>query len=169
MIPAPALMTVLAVATSDPPPLPNALSFQLMSFLSQGVTLQYEREVERRMSLALSLSHRWSGGDDFDTSENGSGLEGRFWFLGHGMIGPYAGLRFDYSLTRVSEGDRFLGSSMNFAQSLTGGARIVFVHRIEVTPSLSLGLREQFDPRGRLEPLVHFDFIRFGATAGFMF
>lgn len=165
----PALMTVLAVTTSDPPPYRNALSVQLFSFFSAGVTLQYEREVMRRLSLVNSLSYRFSGGDDFDTREMGGGLEGRFWFLGRGMLGPYAGLRFDHSFTRVSEGDRFLGSSMSYAESVVLGARAILWHRVEITPYVGMGLRQEIDPRGRLEPRNHFDVLRAGMTVGVMF
>jgi hypothetical protein len=162
-------MTVLAVTTSDPPPYRNALSLQLASFLSSGVTLQYEREVVRRLSIVNALSYRVSGGDEFDTREVGGGLEGRFWFLGHGMLGPYAGLHFDYSFTRVSEGDRFLGSSMNYGESLVGGVRVILWHRVELTPSFGMGIRQEIDPRGRLEPLNQLQWFRVGMTAGIMF
>lgn len=167
----PAFLTVLAVTTSDPPPYANALSVQLASFFSTGVTLQYERQVVRRLSIVNSLSYRVSGGDELDTREMGGGLEGRFWFLGHGMLGPYAGVRFDYSFTRVWEesGDRFLGSAMSYAQSLVGGVRVILWHRVELTPSYGIGIRQEIDPRGRLEPLVHVDLFRLGMTAGVMF
>lgn len=167
----PAFLTVLAVTTSDPPPYKNALSVQLASFFSSGVTLQYEREVVRRLSIVNSLSYRFSGGEELDTREMGGGLEGRFWFLGRGMLGPYAGLRFDYSFTRVSENEsgRFLGSSMSYAQSLVAGVRVILWHRVELTPTYGIGVRQEIDPRGRLEPLVHFDFVRIGMTGGVMF
>ncbi|MFO0735281.1 MAG: hypothetical protein U0270_05350 [Labilithrix sp.] len=165
----PALMTVLAVLSSDPPPPRNAISAQVGSLFSSGLTLQYEREVVRRLSLVNSLSYRFSGGDEFDTREVGGGFEGRFWFVGRGMIGPYAGLRFDYSFTRVSEGDRFLGSSMSYAESVVGGVRFMFWRRLEATPQVGIGVRQELDPRGRLEPQNHLDVLRLGLTLGVMF
>jgi len=119
--------------------------------------------------MSTSAGSTSQGGDDFDTREMGGGLEGRFWFLGHGMLGPYAGVRFDYGFTRVSEGDRFLGSSMSYAQSLVGGVRVILWHRMEITPSYGLGVRQEIDPRGRLEPLFHFELFRLGLTLGVMF
>jgi hypothetical protein len=156
----------------------NALSIQLASLLNHGVTLQYERQVASRMSIATSIGRRWSGGETYDVTEMGFGAETRVWWLGKAplarwsgpaMIGPYAGLRFDAGLTRVSEGDRLVGSSMRFASSLAVGARLVFVDRIELTPAAGFGLRHEIDPRGRLASWTRLEPIRVGATIGVMF
>ncbi len=136
----PALMTVLAVLSSDPPPPRNAISAQVGSLFSSGLTLQYEREVVRRLSLVNSLSYRFSGGDEFDTREVGGGFEGRF-----------------------------LGSSMSYAESVVGGVRFMFWRRLEATPQVGIGLRQELDPRGRLEPQNHLDVLRLGLTLGVMF
>lgn len=161
-----------------PPPLRNALSVHVLTLLSAGVTLQYERQLMRYASVATSLGHRWSGGDSFSTNETSFGAEARLWILGRApfvrwsdraMIGPYIGLRLDGVVTRVSEGERFVGSMLTFGESVAAGARLVFAHRIEVTPYASAGLRHEIDPRGRLARQTRIDLARFGLTAGVMF
>jgi len=178
---APAVHGAEKPASSPPEPKPppaNALSVQLLSLLGNGLALQYERHAARSVSVATSLGHRWSGGDQFDTIEGSFGAEGRYWLFGKGpltrwsgpaMVGPYVGFRLDGALTRVTEGERFVGGAITIAESVVIGARVVFLDRIEVTPSFGVGYRQEIDPRGRLATRNHFDVSRFGLTAGVMF
>jgi hypothetical protein len=136
--------------------------------------MQYERFVapQQRVSIATSIGMRVSGGHDFDVVESGYGCEGRFWFLkGKGMAGPYMGLRFDTGLTRVADADtgRVLGSSLRIAETFNVGVRFVFFDRLEVTPSVGLGVRTDVDPRGRLSPWTRAEILRFGLTFGAVF
>lgn len=152
----------------------NALSVQLVSLLQGGATVQYERFVapEQRVSFATSIGMRISGGHDYDVIESGYGCEGRFWFLkGKGMAGPFMSLRFDTGLTRVADaGDgRVLGSNLRFAETFNVGVRFVFFERLEITPSVGLGLRTDVDPRGRLSPWTRAELLRLGLTFGAVF
>lgn len=166
------------VADALPYALRNALSVHVLTLLSAGITLQYERQLVRYLSVATSIGHRWSGGDSFSTNETSFGSELRFWMFGRmpfvhwrdrAMVGPYVGARLDGVLTRISEGERMVGSTMTFGESVSLGARFVFFHRVEVTPAAGMGLRHELDPRGRLARQTHIDWARFGLTAGVMF
>jgi hypothetical protein len=164
---------------SPVPPPRNALSLQLTSLLDRGVTIQFERQVAPRFSVATSLGRRWSGGKSFDTSETGFGAEGRYWLFGRGplmrpytgpaMVGPFVAFRTDAGITRVDDGDRLVGSSLRLAESLALGARVAIAGRVELSSSLGFGLRHDFDPRGRLAPWTRFEPLRFGMTAGILF
>jgi hypothetical protein len=152
----------------------NALSVQLVSLLQGGVSLQYERFVlpAERISVATSIGMRVSGGHDYDVLESGYGCEGRFYFLkGKGMAGPFMSLRVDTGLTRVSDAEdgRVLGSNFRIAESFNTGVRIVFFDRLEVTPSIGVGMRTDFDPRGRLPPWTRPELLRLGLTLGALF
>ncbi|MBX3228557.1 MAG: hypothetical protein KIT84_07885 [Labilithrix sp.] len=160
-----------------PPPV-NAISVQLLSLVSQGVTLQYERQAARYLSFVTAAGYRWSGGDAFDTTEAVFGVEGRLWILGHApltrwsgraMVGPYVGFRLDGALTRVREGERFVGSMLSTSESVFIGARVVFFERLEITPGVGFGLRQDVDPRGRLATINRPEILRLALSAGVMF
>jgi hypothetical protein len=187
--PAPAAADVPPPAPPNPvasPPIlsrppRNAVSVQLLSFFNHGVTLQYERQLVSRVSVATSLNRRWSGGGDtYDVTEMGVGTEGRVWLVGRGpltkwdglaMVGPYIGVRFDLGQTRVEEvaTDRLVGTSLRISETLTFGARIVIAKYFELTPSYGIGFRTEVDPRGRLATWTRFEPMRWGMTAGVMF
>ena len=151
----------------------------MLSLLSSGVTLQYERFIlPPRLSLAGSVGYRRSGGSQFEVVEGSLGTEGRLWILGkdgvsrfdeRGMVGPFVGFRFDFGMASVSEGARTVGKSVRFAESIHLGARVAFAGRVELTPSVGIGLRHEIDPDGRLSAWTRLEVIRFGMTVGVMF
>lgn len=191
------VLTSISVARADEPKAPvsadrpaaeiaprrpaprNAFSLHVLSLLNSGVALQYERLVAPpRFSLAGSLGYRGSGGSDFDVVEGTAGTEGRYWLWGkdgfsrfdeRGMLGPFIGFRFDFGYTNVSQGERSVGESLRFAEAVQLGARVAIAHRIEITPSVGMGLRHEVDPSGRLAAWTRFELIRFGLTAGVLF
>jgi hypothetical protein len=58
---------------------------------------------------------------------------------------------------------------MSYAESLVGGVRLILWHRLELTPSFGMAIRQEIDPRGRLEPQNQVQWFRVGMTAGVMF
>ncbi len=166
----------------------NAISVQVLSLLGLALALQYERflgarrdATERprpRLSLAGSAGYRGSGGTDFDVYEGTLGAEARYWFIGRdgfskldgpAMVGPYVGFRFDTGLTHVSDGNRVLGKTIRFAESIQLGARVTVANRVEITPAFGIGIRHEIDPDGVLSAWTRLEILRFGLTAGVLF
>lgn len=156
----------------------NAISLQLLSLLSSGITLQYERALAPKLSVVGALGYRRSGGDAFDVNEGSLSVEGRYFFFGKdglsrfdgpAMVGPFAGFRVESGLTRVSEGGRSLGGAVRIAESIHLGARAAIGGRFEITPSLGIGLRHEIDPSGRLAAWTRLEVLRFGIAVGVLF
>ncbi|HUH04716.1 MAG TPA: hypothetical protein VML75_22120 [Kofleriaceae bacterium] len=145
-----------------------------------GIAAQAEQLLpERRISLVAGLGVRSSAGEDFGSRTLSLGGEARYWFTGRAlwtrlpersMVGWFTGARLDvaWTDTRDRVEDRDIGSNLGLAVTATSGYRIAIRRRVEVTPSLGLGLTTEIDPTGRLPALVR-GTLRLGLTAGWMF
>lgn len=170
--------TNVSAADITAPPPRNALSLQVMSLVNSGVNVQYDRLVMPNLSFGPSMGFRKSGGADIDVLESSFGAEGRYWLIGRepfsrfdgrAMVGPYVSARVDFGITRDTQNGRVLGTQMSLGEGVAFGIRLVFIRRIELTPSAGLGLRTDFDPRGRLAPWTRGELGRFALYAGVMF
>lgn len=180
MRPLRALFAALAVPLLSPPAAASeaprhALSVHPLALSYRGAQLQAERSLDARWSAAVSLGLRRSGGAELDTTHAAYGAELRRWFGPGNQGGAFAsggahlGLRVDLGLVGLSRGDRWLGSSLSAGPSLHLGYRFVFSRRVEITPSLGVGLRLDADPSGRLSPWLRAEPIKLGVTAGILF
>ncbi len=173
---APSPPSAPAIPVAAPPR--NALSLQLLSLVNSGVNMQYERLMAPRFSFGPSIGFRKSGGVDIDVLESSFGIESRYWligresfsrFAGRAIVGPYLSARVDFGITRDTQSGHVLGTQMSVAEGMAIGMRFVFARRIELTPSAGLGLRTDFDPRGRLAPLWRGELGRFALYTGILF
>lgn len=145
-----------------------------------GVAVQAEQLLApRRISVVAGAGMRASAGEDFGSRTLSLSGEVRYWFTGRAlwtrlprrsMVGWFAGARVDAAWTsnRDRLEDRGLGSNLGIALTATGGYRIAIRRRVELTPSLGLGLTTDVDPSGRL-PAFTRGTARLGLTVGYMF
>jgi hypothetical protein len=145
-----------------------------------GIAGQAEQLLpERRISLVAGLGVRSSAGEDFGSRTLSLSGEARYWFTGRAlwtrlpgrsMVGWFTGGRLDLAWTHTRDrvDDRGIGSNLGVAVTATGGYRIAIRRRVELTPSLGLGLTTEIDPSGRL-PAFARGTLRLGLTAGWMF
>lgn len=171
-------LSVRARAAEEPGPR-NALSVHPLSLLAHGAALQYERYVApRRFSLVLGGGFRSSSRGDYGSWVTTVGVEPRWWLAGawrarqlgkDAMVGPYLGLRFDVAwmaMTNTTR-DQWVGGSVGLSEVASFGWRFT-IGPIELTPSVGLGARSDFDVAGRLAPWTRPVF-RFDWTVGWMF
>jgi hypothetical protein len=157
----------------------NTVSLHPLSFAAHGVALQYERYVApRRFSLVLGAGLRSSSRQDYESWVTTVGIEPRWWLaqgdrrsrLGRdAMVGPYLSLRSDVSFLSMSDTTREKWVGGNIGLSVVGAFGWRFtIGRVELTPSLGLGWRSDFDVTERLAPWSR-PLLRFDWTAGWMF
>ncbi|MHB8874368.1 MAG: DUF3575 domain-containing protein [Myxococcaceae bacterium] len=137
----------------------TAISLHLPALLQAALAVQAERyTASRRWSLALSLGARIAGGHDYRAFALASGAELRFWFFrppsyaaAWGFGGPYAAVRLDVGGTRLAalSPPQEAGWGLTVGQTASVGYRLPLRGRIELTPSVGLGLTTLFDGRGR--------------------
>ncbi len=174
-----AIAGVAASARADEAGPRNALSVHPFSITSHGLAVQYERYiVPRHWSLALGLGFRASSRGDYSSWVTSAGIEPRYWLWGPGrsqhlgsdaMVGPFVSLRFDTAWMTMTDTTRDKWVGGNVGLSLVGsfGWRFAIGH-VELTPSLGVGSRTDFDAAGRLAPWTRAVY-RFDWTAGWMF
>lgn len=157
----------------------NGATVHLLSLGTRGLALEGERHIAPKLSLAAGLALRAPARGDYSSRAITVSPEVRWWLTGdapwadfasRAMIGAYLGARLDLGYLRVRDelDDRSLGSTLTVGESLTAGYRFLFWHRLEVTPSATLGLRHEFDRTGRLAPWTRGS-LGFGLTVGALF
>ena len=108
-----------------------------------------------------------------------AGGEARFWLHGRApfsrpgrraMVGPYLGARVELSRTGLRDHvrDRHAGTSVTVAEGLLFGYRFSFRRVVEVTPSLGVIVKTEWDPSGRLAAWTTGTAV-VGLTAGVLF
>lgn len=170
-----------SVSVERPAPA-TAVSLHLLSIGTRGLAIEGERHdvgLGPRLSVAAGLAMRAPALGDYSSRQiTGSG-ELRWWLTGdapwadfasRAMIGAYLGARIDLGHTSTTDAvdGSHLGSTVTVAESLTAGYRFAFWHRVELTPSLTLGMRHEIDRSGRLAPWTRAS-LGFGLTAGALF
>lgn len=157
----------------------NALSVHPFSITSHGLAVQYERYLlPRHWSLALGLGFRSSSRGDYSSWVTAAGIEPRYWLWGpdrskhlgsDAMVGPFASLRFDAAFMTMSDTtrDKWIGGNVGLSLVGSFGWRFA-IGPVELTPSLGVGARTDFDAAGRLAPWTRAVY-RFDWTAGYMF
>jgi hypothetical protein len=149
----------------------NALSLQLPSLFASGIAGQYERAVLTKFSLVAGLGLRSGASGDFDSRTVALGGEARVWIREDWNVsGPYVGARLDvarFSLRDEVE-DRLVGKSWSITESLQAGWRFRIRDRVEITPSIGFGVRQEVTDGG---PLASWSrgALLFGLTAGALF
>lgn len=163
------------LARADSPE--HAVSLQLMSLSSAGVTAQYERAAGLdSWSIAASLGARGTAAGDYSSVAVSAGAELRYWFTGRAvgsdleraMIGPFTGARIDIGHTTTRMDGRTIGSTVTLAETLVLGYRFACWERLELTPTLGLGLHTDVERRGPL-PASTRATVRLGLTMGWMY
>jgi hypothetical protein len=173
LLPVLAIVVVLAGAQSAlAAELPrNALSLQVPSLFASGIAGQYERAVLTKFSLVAGLGLRSGASGDFDSRTVALGGEARVWIREDWNVsGPYVGARLDvarFSLHDEVE-DRLVGKSWSITESLQAGWRFRIRDRVEITPSIGFGVRQEITDGG---PLASWSrgALLFGLTAGALF
>lgn len=168
-----------AARAADEPGPRNALSLHPLSLLAHGAAVQYERYVwPRRFSLVLGGGFRSSSRGDYSSWVTTVGVEPRWWMAGawrprqlgkDAMVGPYLGLRVDaawMTMTNTTR-DAWVGGNVGLSTVGSFGWRFT-INQLELTPSLGLGARSDFDVTGRLAPWTR-AVLRFDWTVGWMF
>jgi hypothetical protein len=158
----------------------NAISVHPFSLTSHGLAVQYERYLKpRSFSLVLGLGVRSSSRSDYSSWATSVGIEPRYWLardptrskrLGaDAMIGPYLSLRTDvaYLMMTDTTRDQWVGGNIGLSFVGSFGWRFA-IGRVEITPSIGLGSRTDFDAAGRLAPWTRAVY-RFDWTVGWMF
>ena len=139
----------------------NAISLHALSLGTRGLAIEGERHVRERFSAVVGLAGRAPAGGDYISRSVTASSELRWWikgdapwasYAGRAMVGPYVGFRVDAGYTWTGSGGVGIGSTMIVGESVTSGYRFAFWHRLEVTPSVSLGFRHELDLEGRLAP-----------------
>ena len=165
--------------TSAPARSHNAVSIHLPAVGDTGIAMQYERFVlPDRWSLAATVSLRSSASGDYDSWTTAGGLELHYWFRGRSlrssltrsMVGWHAGARLALSRTSLSSEQKNadIGSMISVSGALVGGYRFAMWRRVELTPSLGLGVRTDVDPAGVVPPRTR-GVVTLGTTLGWMF
>jgi hypothetical protein len=172
----PALTPPGAVAAPAPAPAPAAeiaapavlrqdawVSLPSLDGLT-GVAAGYERFLPgRRLSLAATAGLRHTAAGDYSGFAGAVGLEARWYWRGRAlwthqprgsMIGWYVGGRATLGLSHTTNlaDDRSLGTTAVVAAAGVVGYRFAPWRGLTITPSASLGLRNEHDLRGRLPP-----------------
>jgi hypothetical protein len=158
----------------------NAISVHPFSLTSHGLAVQYERYLKpRHLSLVLGVGARSSSRADYSSLVTSVGIEPRFWLardptrskrLGkNAMVGPYLSLRFDTSYLMMTDTtrDQWVGGSLGLSFVGSFGFRFA-LGRLEITPSIGVGSRTDFDAAGRLAPWTRAVY-RFDWTVGWLF
>ena len=180
--PAQAPLETPAQVLDTPAPAPrNALSLPLLSLAgAAGLGIQYERQLDaRRWSLAVAVAARENAGGDYESLATSASIELRYWLQGRAvwsdlparsMAGWFAGARFDTAWIRTRDEleDRSLGSAVGFAETATFGYRFAVRRRVEITPSIGLGVKTEVDASGRLPAWTRGD-ARLGVTLGWLY
>jgi hypothetical protein len=145
-----------------------------------GLAVQGEQLLgARRISVVAGIGVRSAAGGDFSSRTVALSGEARYWFTGRAlwtrlpqrsMVGWFAGGRLDLAWTGIHDDydDRALSSNVGVAITATGGYRVALKRRLELTPSMGLGVTTETDPSGRL-PAFNRGTLRFGLTLGWMF
>ena len=158
----------------------NALSIHPFSLTSHGLAVQYERYLKpRHLSLVLGVGVRSSSRADYSSLLTSVGIEPRFWLardptrskrLGKdAMIGPYMSLRLDTSYLMMTDTtrDQWVGGNVGLSFVGSFGWRFAIRH-LEITPSIGVGSRTDFDAARRLAPWTRAVY-RFDWTVGWLF
>ncbi len=157
----------------------NALSLHPFSLTSHGLAVQYERYIApRHWSLAFGLGGRSGSRGDYSSWTTTVGIEPRYWLWGpdrsehlggDAMVGPFLSLRCDASFMTMSDTrhHRWIGGNEGYSLVGSFGWRFAIGH-LEITPSLGVGARADFDATGRLAPWMR-PVYRFDWTVGWMF
>ena len=167
------LLALAALAAN--PVGPNVISTQPVAFSGRGLALVYERYLPARFSVLGVAGVREGGTGDFSTLTlpsasrpvvDSSGTRPTPGPTG----GPYLGLRVGLAYTGVGDKieHRALGSSLAIDNTLSFGYRFIIFRRVELTPSLGVGTRWDFDPAGRLVPFLR-PVVTAGLSVGWMF
>lgn len=167
------------VAVESAPPPTWSASLHVLSIDTRGLAVEGERRLTDRYSAAAGLAVRAPGRGDYESLAVTASGELRWWLTGdapwadyggRAMVGPYLGGRIDlgHVSTRDRLADRDLGSTAIVAESVTFGYRFGLWRRVEITPSVALGMRHEIDLEGRLAPWTRGS-LGFALTAGALF
>lgn len=159
----------------------HVVSVPLLSLAgAAGIGVQLEQKLAApRWSIAVALAARGNAGGDYSSLATTISVEARYWLRGHAVwcdlparsaVGWFAGARLDMTRVRTRDtiDDRSLGSSLGFAEALTLGYRFAVKRRVEITPSIGLGVKSEVDTSGRLPSWTRGDG-RIGLTLGWLF
>jgi len=147
----------------EPPIDYNAISISIPAVDGmRGIGGAYERWFpERRLSLSGLGQLRQTATGDYGAMSVGVGAELRWYWRANAwlsrlprgnMVGWFVGGRLEvaFGATHDRTDDRWLGESLDVGASALIGYRIAPWRHMEITPSVGIGARRQFDLSGRL-------------------
>lgn len=139
----------------------NAISHKPFALASSGLSVQYERYLAERWSVAGGLGARRAAREDFSSHTVTVLSEGRFWLTRRdwasgyaGMAGPYLALALDAARTSVRyvPTDRHVGAMWEVQERFGFGNRFVLWGLQELSVAASVDVIHDFDEDGRLAP-----------------
>lgn len=156
----------------------RALSVHVPALASAGLSGQYEAMAWRpSLTWAASAGVRTSAAGDYRSWTLNVGGEIRYYFTGTAwrsrwrasLIGPFAGIRLDIArtATRDEQEGRALPGQITVAEYAQVGYRFALWGRVEVTPSIGLGVRTDIDQSGFL-PAATRGVLTSGLTVGWL-
>lgn len=159
----------------------NAISISVPAIDGlRGLGASYERWLPaRRISIAAIGQLRQTATGDYGALGVGAGAELRWYWRADGwlsklpagsMVGWFVGARLELAVgaTHDRVDDRWLGESLALGTSGLVGYRIAPWRHAEITPSVGLGVRRQWDLSGRL-PSYSRGTVLAGLTVGWLF
>jgi len=145
----------------------NVVSVPVLALGDGGLTLQGERYLDRRWSVAVSLGARRAAEGDYDSLSAAAGVEGRWYWKGRARgTGPYVGARLAAASATLSDGTGdSIGATTSLAESVMVGWRWR-IRRVEITPAIGMTVRTELPDNG-LAPETA-SFLTVGWTVGWM-
>jgi len=169
-----ALAVVLAAAVQAAPARAEpvreeVIATQPLALVARGVSASYERRIAERVSAVAIGGIRAAALEDYSSRTFTVGGELRAWLRQRTpMRGPFLALHASAGHTRLSDdvmGD--VGGSTALSQRFDAGWRFTIGGRVEIAPTVGLGLREDLDSTERLATTVR-GHIAIGLEVGWM-
>jgi hypothetical protein len=151
----------------------GAVSVQLATLDSTGLSIQAERASTRRkkVSVAVAIGARSAAQGEYESRTLGAGVEVRRWLRRpQAMTGWYVGARTDLSRTTIADQmeGREIGTLTTWSTGISTGYRWVFFRRVELTPSLGMAMVVEGGLAGKSPATVRGAGI-LGLTAGWIY
>ncbi len=180
-----ALGLALATAAASAP-LPDPIAYNDVSLAvpaldgGRGVQVALERWLPaQRVGVAGDIEARESAVGDYTGIRVGIGAEVRWYWHADGwlsrqpkgsMVGPFVGGRLGVALDATHDrlDHRWLGTAVELEGTWLVGYRIAPWRGLEITPSAGIGVRQDFDLSGRLQPDRRLT-IAIGLAVGWLF
>jgi hypothetical protein len=168
-----AVAETVAVAGAVAGTVDEAVSLPVYSVQqAQGIAVEYERFhlLPAPWSVAVGVDVRDAADGDYGSTAVSVSGEARYWFRRRAMTGWFlgAGLALTHSTITDRVDDRRVGETLAVGIAAQAGYRFVPWRTLEITPSLGIERRREFDLDGRLPAWSHGS-ITTGLTIGWMF